>query len=72
MLSDNMIIYVCKMRYPQKIRGSQNHPALSFYVESKSFRTTLSLPGGEKDYIIFFSPDGTTPVLGSLVFAAVS
>lgn len=55
MLGNNMIICMCKIRYPQMIRGLQDYLALSFYVESKYFRTTLSLAGEEKEYISFFS-----------------
>lgn len=71
MFSDNMIIYVWKMRYFQKIRGLQNYLVLFFYVESKFFRIILSLFGGEKDYIIFFFFDGIIFVLGFLVFVVV-
>ena len=64
-----MIISMYKIRYPPKIRGSQNHLAPSFSVKSKSFRATLS---EEKEYISVFFFLNTKPVLGSLMYAAFS
>lgn len=49
-----MVIYMCKIRYPPKIRGSKNDLAPSFSVKSKSFRANLSVTGEEEEYISFF------------------
>ena len=37
MLSNHMVICMCKIRYPQVIKGLQDYLVLSFYVESKYF-----------------------------------
>ena len=37
MLSNRMIICMCKIRHPQVIKGLQDYLVLSFYVESKYF-----------------------------------
>ena len=37
MLSNHMIICMCKFRHPQVIEGLQDYVVLFFYVESKHF-----------------------------------
>jgi len=37
MLSNHMVICMCKIRHPQVIKGLQDYLLLSFYVESKYF-----------------------------------
>lgn len=50
-----MIIYICNVREPEKIRGSQNYPALPFLCRKETCQegnyVRCCLAGAEKEAI---------------------